>query len=61
MENELQELKTRLEDKIKIIDERIKRREGPCYFDESKKIEKLHSEAFHYERVIEMINEISTK
>lgn len=59
MDKGLKELKNVLEEKIKVIDKRIEKRNGPCYFDETKKVENLHSEAYAYEKVIKMIYELS--
>lgn len=53
---ELQELKKELQDKINTIDERIKRISGPSFYDQTKRIENLHGEAFTYEKVIAMID-----
>jgi hypothetical protein len=53
----IEELKTKLKTKIEQIDSRIKKFEAPSNYDWSKKIERLHSEASAYEKVLKMIDE----
>lgn len=52
----LEQLKTQLLEKIEQLDRRIAVKNGPTYFDETASIEKLHSEANAYEKVVAMIN-----
>ena len=56
MQDDLTVLKQKLENEIQVLNKRIKYREGPCFHDEEKAIERFHSEAFAYERVIKMID-----
>lgn len=58
MDKGLEMLKQQLLVRILFLDKQIEIRNGHCYFDESKKIGKLHSEASAYKKVIEMIDEI---
>lgn len=51
----IEELQKRLKEKIEMLDKRIKRFEAPSTYDWSKKIERLHSEASAYEKVLKMI------
>jgi chaperonin cofactor prefoldin len=51
----IEELKIELQDRIKKLDKRIETFEKPSNYDWSKKIERLHSEASAYEKVIKMI------
>lgn len=55
-QDDLTVLKQKLENEIQVLNKRIKYREGPCFHDEEKAIERFHSEAFAYERVIKMID-----
>jgi chaperonin cofactor prefoldin len=48
-------LKKQLEQKIEQLDKRIETFEKPSNYDWSKKIERLHSEASAYEKVLKMI------
>ncbi|MDQ0168705.1 hypothetical protein [Paenibacillus tundrae] len=54
-EEKLTQLVTALESKISMLDTRIDRRNGPCYFDESETVSRMHAEAYVYERVLAMI------
>lgn len=54
----LERLKDLLKEKIKELDKRIEVRDCPCYFDETKTIERFHSEAYAYENVLKFISDI---
>ncbi|MER3112241.1 hypothetical protein [Bacillus altitudinis] len=56
LQDDLTALKQKLENEIQVLNKRIKYREGPCFHDEEKAIERFHSEAFAYERVIKMMD-----
>lgn len=47
----------KLEEKIKEYDERIERRNGACYFDETDKIRKLDDTANGVEQAIEIVKQ----
>jgi chaperonin cofactor prefoldin len=53
----IEELKKQLEQKIEQLDKRIETFEKPSNYDWSKKMERLHSEASAYEKVLKMIGE----
>ncbi|WP_260856668.1 hypothetical protein [Bacillus pumilus] len=55
-QDDLTVLKQKLENEIQVLNKRIEYREGHCFHDEEKAIERFHSEAFAYERVIKMID-----
>jgi len=44
-----------LREKIKVCDDLISRRDGPCYHDESDKIDALNDRALAYEEAITML------
>lgn len=56
MTNVIKEIRNELKSKISVIDQRIERRRGANFFDETKKIELLHGEALVYENVLKMLD-----
>ena len=51
---------SKLEEKIKTFDDRIERRSGPCYHDESGRIDALNNRALAYEEIVKMIQDSPT-
>lgn len=52
---------SRLEKEIEIIDKRIERRNGPCYFDENDKKIRLEGEAEGLEKAIKIIQQFENE
>ena len=59
MKEFVEKLIERLEEKVTEYDVRIKRRNGECYYDESKNQKKLDDRARGIEQAIEIINELA--
>ena len=51
---------SKLQEKIKILDDRIERRNGPNYHDESNRVDALNNRALAYEKAIEIIQDAPT-
>lgn len=57
MQEVFEKIIEKLEEKIKEYDERIERRNGACYFDETDKIRKLDDTANGNEQAIEIVKQ----
>ena len=57
MQEVFEKIIEKLEEKIKEYDERIERRNGACYFDETDKIRKLDDTANGIEQAIEIVKQ----
>ena len=61
MQEVFEKIIEKLEEKIKEYDERIERRNGACYFDETDKIRKLDDTANGIEQAIEIVKQEAEK
>lgn len=61
MQEVFEKIIKRLEEKIKEYDERIERRNGACYFDETDKIRKLDDTANGIEQAIEIVKQTAAE